>query len=159
MSISGDDGPAPVTRAELCQFIGRHRLGVLATVSDTGAPEAAVVGVAVTDDLELVFDTLGSTRKAHNLRRDPHIAVVIGWDHEQTVQYEGLADEPAGAELERLRRRYFEQFPDGPSRLAWPGITYFRVRPTWIRYSDFRTPQAMVIELSGDELATTTGGG
>jgi len=159
MTISRGDEPAPVTRAELCRFIGRHQLAVLATVSDAGAPEAAVVGVAVTDDLELVFDTLGNTRKAANLRRDPRIALVIGWDEEQTVQYEGLADEPSGAELARLRHRYFEQFPDGPERLSWPGITYFRVRPTWVRYSDFRTPQAMIIELSGDELATTTGGG
>src|SRR5947208_666694 len=103
MGISRDE-PAPVTRTELCRFIGRHRLGVLATVSASGAPEAAVVGVAVTDDLELIFDTVESTRKAQNLRRDPRIAFVIGWDDEQTVQYEGTADEPAGDELERLRR-------------------------------------------------------
>ena len=141
-----------MTRAELVAFIGRHRLGVLATVAESGAPEAAVVGVAVTADLELVFDTLGSTRKAENLRRDPRIAFVIGWDQEQTVQYEGLADEPAGPELERLKAVYFAAFPDGPSRLSWPGITYFRVRPTWVRYSDFRGTQAMLLELSGAEL-------
>ena len=29
-------------------------------------------------------------------------------------------------------------FPDGPTRLSWPGIAYFRVRPRWVRYSDFR---------------------
>jgi hypothetical protein len=34
---------------------------------------------------------------------------------------------------------YFARFSDGPARLTWPGITYFRVRPTWIRFSDFRT--------------------
>ena len=140
-----------MTRAELVAFIGRHRLGVLATVA-AGGPEAAVVGVAVTADLELVFDTLGSTRKAENLRRDPRIAFVIGWDEEQTVQYEGIADEPTGQELERLKAVYFAAFPDGPSRLAWPGITYFRVRPTWVRYSDFRAAQAMILELSGAEL-------
>jgi hypothetical protein len=64
-----------------------------------------------------------------------------------------VADEPAGAELEALQRRYFEQFPDGPSRLAWPGITYFRVRPTWVRYSDFRGAEPRIVELGAAELA------
>jgi PPOX class probable F420-dependent enzyme len=141
-----------MTRSELVDFIRRHRLGVVATASAGGAPQAAVVGVAVTDDLELVFDTLGGSRKAANLRRDARVAVVIGWDDEQTVQCEGVADEPAGPELARLQQCYFAAFPDGPSRLAWPGITYVRVRPTWIRYSDFRKPETVIVELGADEL-------
>ncbi|HEX7450933.1 MAG TPA: pyridoxamine 5'-phosphate oxidase family protein, partial [Polyangiaceae bacterium] len=67
-------------------------------MTSTGAPQAAVVGYAVSDDLELVFDTLGSTRKAHNLRRDSRVALVVGWDDDQTVQIEGIADEPCGEE-------------------------------------------------------------
>jgi len=35
-------------------------------------------GVGVTDQFEIVFDTLASTRKAQNLRRNPRIALVIG---------------------------------------------------------------------------------
>ena len=34
-----------------------------------------------------------------------------GDDH--TVHYEGLADEPTGAKLERLKELYFESFPHG----------------------------------------------
>src|SRR2546423_1531656 len=78
--------------------------------------------------------------KAQNLRRDPRVAFVIGWDlgsDERTVQYEGIADEPAGDELARVKAAYFEAFPDGRDRENGPGITYFRARPTWIRYSDF----------------------
>jgi pyridoxine/pyridoxamine 5'-phosphate oxidase len=142
-----------VTRDELLAFLRRHRLAVVATVSASGGPQAAVVGIAVTDALELVFDTLGSTRKAANLRGGGRIALVIGWDEEQTVQLEGVADEPTGTELAVLQRRYFEQFPDGPSRLAWAGITYFRVRPTWIRYSDFRGPEPRIVELGAAELS------
>jgi hypothetical protein len=111
-----------------------------------------VVGVAVTDALELVFDTLGNTRKAQNLRRDRRAALVIGWDDEQTLQLEGAADEPVGESLERLKACYFLAFPDGRTRQAWPGITYFRVRAAWARWSDFRTSSARVIELSGGEL-------
>jgi len=39
-----------VTRAELLAFLRRHRLAVVSTVRD-GAPQAAVVGIAITDAL------------------------------------------------------------------------------------------------------------
>src|SRR5882672_2128036 len=139
-----------MTRTELLAFLRRHRLCVQASVSGAGAPQAAVVGFGVSDDLEIVFDTLGETRKMGNLRRDPRIALVIGWD-EQTVQLEGVADEPAGAELERLKQVYFAAYPDGPERQSWKGITYVRVRPTWARYSDFR-PGGGIVEMSEADL-------
>ena len=141
-----------MTRAELVAFIRRHRYAVESSVSPARGPQAAVVGIAVSDDLELVFDTLASTRKVENLRRAGRIALVIGWDEEQTVQLEGTADEPTGPALEALQRVYFAAFPDGPTRLTWPGITYFRVRPTWVRYSDFRGPAPRIVELSGPAL-------
>ena len=136
------------TKAELVAFIRAHKWGVVASTGPSGEAQAAVVGVAVTDDLEVVFDTLGSTRKAANLRRDPRVAIVIGWDEAQTVQLEGVADEPAGAELARIQAVYFAAFADGPGRLAWPGITYFRVRPRWLRYSDFRGAEPAIHETS-----------
>ena len=77
-------------------------VAVESSASDTGTPQAAVVGFAVTDQFEIVFDTLASTRKAQNLRHHPKIAFVIGGlvdGDERTVQYEGVADEPSGAEL------------------------------------------------------------
>jgi pyridoxine/pyridoxamine 5'-phosphate oxidase len=141
-----------MTRTELITFIRTQKWAVVASVGQGGQPQAAVVGLAVTDDLELVFDTLGSTRKAANLARDPRIAVVIGWDDEQTVQLEGIADQPTGEELARLQRAYFDRFPDGPARLAWPGLTYFRVRPTWARYSDFRGADAVLVEFAAGTL-------
>lgn len=128
-----------MTRAEMLQFIRRHRYGVQASLAANGAPQAAVVGIAVTDAAEVVFDTLGTSRKAQNLRREPRIALVVGWDEEQTLQLEGVADEPTGDELQRLKRVYLAAFPDGIEREPWPDITYVRVRVTWARYSDFRS--------------------
>jgi pyridoxine/pyridoxamine 5'-phosphate oxidase len=136
-----------LTRDELLAFIRRHRYAVQASVAADGAAQAAVVGIAVTGELELVFDTLGNTRKAENLRRDPRIALVVGWDEEQTVQLEGRADEPQPDELARLKQAYFAAFPDGPERESWPNITYFRVRIEWARYSDFR-PNGGVSEVT-----------
>ena len=112
-----------MTRAKLLEFVRAHRLAVVATVSPDGNPQAAVVGFAATEDFDIVFDTVDATRKVANLRRNPAIALVIGWDEERTVQIEGVADEPAGPELEPLKDTYLGRFPDGRARAQWPGIT------------------------------------
>ena len=137
----------PLSRQDLIAFLRSHRYCVQASVAADGSPQAAVVGLGVSDDLELVFDTLDTTRKARNLRRDPRIALVVGTgEDERTAQLQGIADEPTGAELERMQAVYFAAFPDGPSRQSWAGITYFRVRPTSLRYSDFAHPGGALIE-------------
>ncbi|HEY9369890.1 pyridoxamine 5'-phosphate oxidase family protein [Streptomyces sp.] len=131
----------------LLRFLRDHRLAVQASVAPNGAPQAAVVGYAVSDDLEIVFDTVESTRKYHNLSTDPRIALVIGWG-EVTAQIEGLVDFPQGPDLEHLREVYFAAYPDGRDRLSWPGITYVRVRPRWVRFSDFSQEPPAIEELT-----------
>jgi hypothetical protein len=116
-----------MTAAELLSFMREHSLAVQASVSTSGGAQAAVVAIVVTDDFEVFFDTVDANRKVENLRRSSNIAFVIGGmteGDERTVQYEGVADEPAGAELQRLKELYFESFPDGRERQGWPGITY-----------------------------------
>jgi general stress protein 26 len=140
-------------RDELVRFLRRYKLAVQASVAPGGAPQAAVVGFAVSDALEIVFDTVEVTRKYRNLRADARIALVIGWDDEITAQIDGVADFPTGDELERVRQCYFVAYPDGRERLAWPGITHIRVRPTWVRYSDFTKDPPRVVELTGEQLA------
>ena len=134
----------PVDVGAVWKFIRRHRLAVVSTVAPGRKPEAAAVLFAATPRGELVFDTLVTSRKYQNLRRNPAIAVVIGWDKLVTVQMEGVADEPRGAELRRLKREYFRRFPDGRERERQAGTTYVRVRPTWARYSDFNRPGTIV---------------
>ena len=145
-----------LTRAHLLAFMRQERYAVQASVSASGTPQIAVVGVVVSDRFEVFFDTLDSTRKAANLRRNPAIAVALGPTAEateRTVQLEGTADEPRGDDLQRLLDLYFDRFPDVRDRQRWPGIMYFRVTPTWLRYSDFSTNPPIVAELSGGELA------
>jgi len=144
-----------MTARALLDFLRSQRLAVEASVSPTGAAQAAVVGFAITDRFEIVFDTLASTRKGHNLRQNPKIALVIGGlttGDERTVQYEGIADEPSGAELERLKPIYYAAYPDGPSRLGWPGLIYVRVQPTWVRYSDYNVDPPVIVEFGAGEL-------
>jgi general stress protein 26 len=142
----------------LLDFLRQHRLAVQASVFAAGGPQAAVVGFAVTDRFEIIFDTLDSTRKVPNLRQNAKLALVIGGlvaGDERTVQYEGIADEPSGKELERLTKVYYGVFPDGPSRLNWPGLIYVRVRPTWIRYSDYNVDPPEIVEFRAEQLPLT----
>jgi hypothetical protein len=141
----------PATRADILEFMRRYSLAVQASVSLVGAPQAAVVGFIVTDDFEVVFDTVDTTRKVVNLRRNARCALVIGGmtnGEERTVQLEGITDEPTGADLERLKELYFARFPDGRDRQSWPGLTYMRVRPQWLRFSDFNESPPAITELT-----------
>ena len=139
----------------MLEFLRQHRLAVQASVFASGGPQAAVVGFAITDRFEIIFDTLDSARKVPNLRQNPKLALVIGGllpGDERTVQYEGIADEPSGEELERLTKVYYGVFPDGLSRRSWPGLVYVRVRPTWIRYSDYNVDPPEIVEFRREQL-------
>ena len=125
---------------------GNH--AAVATVHGDGAPAVAVVGVAANDDLTmLVFDTLETTRKLGNLKRDGRVALTA-WHGAKTIQIEGNARIAAQHELAMVKQLYFATFPDGPSREVWPGISYVVIGPTWIRMSDFsgETPRVVMLE-------------
>src|SRR5689334_17816263 len=144
-----------MTPRDLLDFLRGQRLAVQASIAGSGVPQAAVVGFAVSDRFEIVFDTLASTRKAINFRQNPNAALVVGGlaaGDERTAQIEGIADEPAGADLERLKRVYYAAYPDGPGRLAWPGLIYVRVRPTWARFSDFNRNPPQIVEFAAAQL-------
>lgn len=86
-----------------------------------------------------------------NLRQNSKVAFVVGGvanADERTVQYEGVADEPEGLELQQLKAQYFLRFPDGPDRQSWPGIVYVRVRPRWLRFSNFKTTPPDIVEFT-----------
>jgi hypothetical protein len=134
--------------ADLYAFIARFRLGVLGTISSANTPQSALMGFAITPDLQIVFDTVKSSRKYPNLVSRPACSFVIGWTGEQTVQYEGVARELKTPDLERYQEIYFKARPDGPVRMSWPGIVYFVVDPIWIRYSDFDQNPPLVREFS-----------
>ena len=149
--------PPSMSPSDLLRFMRSHRLAVQASCAPDHSVQAALVGIAVTDAFELVFDTLATTRKARNLRVSPQVAFVLGgWaaGDERTVQFEGVADEPHGAELERIKAGYFAAWPDGAARASWPDLTYFRVRPSWIRISDFNSAPPRIVEFSSEHLAT-----
>jgi pyridoxine/pyridoxamine 5'-phosphate oxidase len=140
-------------RQELYEYMRRQRYGVLSSVSTDGTPQSALVGVAITPELDIVFDTLKTSRKYPNLLQDPRCSFVLGWHGEQTVQLEGVAEQPIGDELLRLQAIYFETWPDGAARAHWTGIVWLVMRTRWLRYSDYNFDPPRVWESKiGDQL-------
>lgn len=135
-------------RADLYKFMAGFRYGVVSSVAPDGTPQSALVGVAVTPNFEILFDTVKTSRKYPNLKARPQCSFVIGWGGEQTVQFEGEAVEPEGDELTRIMKAYFAVWPDGPLRLTWPKIAYFCVKPRWLRFSDFDQSPPLIVEMS-----------
>jgi hypothetical protein len=140
-------------RASLRDFISRQRYAVVSSTASDGTPQSALVGVAATSGLEIIFDTLDSARKYRNLIERPACSLVIGgWSGEQTLQLEGLAEAPAGESLRRLQHVFFAHWPECREHLKWPGIAYLVVHPCWLRYSDFDRTPPVIQELSSEDL-------
>ena len=135
-----------MTLEEVFDIAKRKRFLVVSTVNEAGAPEAALMGFAVTPSNEIVFDTLASSRKAVNLARNAAAALVIGWDDNVSLQIEGPARRPVGDDLASAKAAYFREWPDGRAREAWPDIAYVVVKPKWIRYSNYGAGPPVVEE-------------
>lgn len=124
------------------QFVSQHKLAVVSTINSSGKPEAALVGIAVSDQLEIIFDTVASSRKYANILKNAYVALVIGWDDETTVQYEGRAEVLGDhAEADKYREIYYSAWPDGRERTeSWAGLVHIKIMPEWIRFSNFNNP-------------------
>jgi len=138
---------SPQKSADLRKFIASCDMAVVSSLSPEGTPQSAAVAIAVTPELEIVFDTVDSSRKYRNLKARGLCSITM-WASEVTVQYEGIAEEPIGAELDRAKEAYFEKLPGGINRLSWPGIAYIMVHPKWLRYSDFAARPPLIEEFS-----------
>lgn len=124
------------------QFIKRQPLGVVSTINVVRQPESALVGIAVSINLEIIFDTVKTSRKYHNILHNPYVSVVIGWDSETTVQYEGIAEVLGNDnKAEDIKQIYYTAYPEGRERAeTWPGLVHIKVTPRWLRYSNFNEP-------------------
>lgn len=130
------------TDAELYELMRHCRLAVIATTGSTG-PEAALMDIAVTPDLNIIFETTEATRKYRNMQDDSRIAFVIGWGNNQTLQYEGVLAELTDRKREEVFAQYFSAFPAKLSHRHWPGNHIFCVEPRWIRFSDYNSPRSV----------------
>lgn len=128
-------------------FIAKNNLAVISTINSQGKPESAVLEFGDTDELELIFDTDDTSRKYQNLKQNKNTSFVIGWDENITVQYEGEAIELEGDELEKYKQVYFKKNPEAQKWENEKGVTYFKVKPGWMRYSDLSKDPWEIFEI------------
>jgi PPOX class probable F420-dependent enzyme len=126
------------SKSEVLAFVRLHRFAVLATVGPDGAPQSALINIASTNELQIVFDTLSTSRKHANLQRDPRAAVTFSGPEEQTLQFEGLAKPVSATDNADYdyREGYYEVWPHRREG-AEPDTVYWRIEPRWARYSDY----------------------
>jgi uncharacterized pyridoxamine 5'-phosphate oxidase family protein len=130
-----------MSRDLILKFLKSHKLAVISTVSKDNKPQSAVIGIAVSDRFELIFDTVKTSRKYDNIAQNPFVSLVVGWDQETTVQYEGIATELAVGEAAFYKEIYFSVFSDGMLRdQTLPNIVHYKITPKWLRYSNFNEP-------------------
>ena len=57
-----------------------------------------------------------------------------------------------GDELRRVQETYLGVLPDGRDRLHWKGLIHVRVKPLWIRYSNYEPQPPLVLEFDAAAL-------
>lgn len=138
-----------IDKAFLLSFIKRRQRAVVATVNQAGEPEAALIGYGETDNFEILFGTNRASRKYRNLQANPKAALVIGMDDDQTLQYEGIAEEIVqDADIEQVKGLYYAKTPEARRYENEPGQTYFKVQPRWLRFTDISTDPDTIVEIT-----------
>src|SRR5690242_1166246 len=127
-------------KAEFIAYIEAANCGVIATANAEHGPESAFIHLAVMPDMAIVFETLISSRKYSNLQRDPRASLVIGGQGKTTLQIEGDVEELTDVLRDEAIPIFYKACPQNRSHRDWPGLTYMRFRPRWIRYSDYGIP-------------------
>jgi general stress protein 26 len=135
-------------KTKILNFIKAQKICVLSTLSPDGKPESAVIEFGETDNLEIIFDTVETYRKYKNLSNNSNVAVVIGWDKDITVQYEGKAIELVGDDAKEYKELFWKKNPKAQKWENYPGIKFFKIIPKWIKYSDLSKNPWEVFEIS-----------
>jgi len=131
----------------ILNFVKKHKLAVLATINNEGKPESSVIEFSEKNNLELIFDTFSSFRKYKNIKSNPEVAIVIGWDENITIQYEGTATELKDKELQESINLHINKLQDAKKFVGMEGIKFFKITPKWIRYTDISNEPWEIFEI------------
>lgn len=135
-------------KKDVLAFLENSLLGVIATISPEGLPQAATVHMLADDDFNVYFVTQRSSRKFKNIMKQPKVALVIGAELDpRTVQIEGVA-ELLDIDLDELSDKigrpniadiYKGALPTGPFpyfKVKKENTAIFKVTPNWVRYME-----------------------
>ena len=132
-------------KQKILNFLKGHKLGVISTVN-SNRPEAAAIDFSETSAMEIIFTTLTGYRKYKNLLKNSKIAFVVGGEENITLQYEGVAEELSRAAFKKYYKRHIQKNPVEKKFAAMPEARFFRVKPIWLRFSDFTAQPSKIFE-------------
>ncbi len=117
---------------------------IISTVSESGQPQSALVGFAEDEDNNLYFQTKETSRKAANLQLSNKVSFVIGWEVASltTLQYQGTAERVTSeTEISAFKQRFIDKKSPAAQYLENPDVQFYKVTPTWLRYSNYKEQQ------------------
>jgi pyridoxine/pyridoxamine 5'-phosphate oxidase len=128
---------------KVLEFADSQMLGVVASVNKNGQPEAALVAISETPNLDFIFGTANTSRKYKNIKNNPRVAVVLGYEVAEgiTIQIEGLATEMVGDESSRCRDIHMKKNPRSVKYASRSDQRWFKIKPTWLRYTNLKEAQ------------------
>ncbi len=131
------------------EFMKSQKLCVVSTISGEGKPESALVAFSETENFEIIFGTFNNTRKYENLKKNGNVSIVIGFDDElkKTIQYEGIALEAKGEEIEMCKRIHLKKNNKTKKYNDEKEQRFFIVKPKWLRYIDLDKEPEEIISL------------
>lgn len=135
--------------ARIREFMKEHDLGVLSTVNPKGLPESSVVGFSETENFEIVIGSFAGARKSDNLKTNPFVSLVVGWEKGHTVQLEGEAHEVTNQEEKNvLIRNHLAKIPTAAKYVSLEEEKIYKIKPHWVRFSNLSTDPWEVFEVN-----------
>jgi general stress protein 26 len=134
-----------MTLQDTKDFLSGHDTCVLATVHAAGLPQAATVGFWHDDTtMDILVGTHDASRKFANLEQNPAVALVVGFEGKETVQIEGVAKEVDQSKIVDKIEQFMAKVPAVRKYAEQPGQTYFLIKPTWLRHTNYAAnPQVL----------------
>ncbi len=139
------------TKSHILKLLGDELVCVISTVTSEGLSESAAMAFTAFEDFSIAFQTPDNTRKYQNLKSNPSVSIVVGWDVLTmiSVQYEGFAQEVTDAEeINRIRKAQLEKNSHSERYAHIPENKYFLVKPLWVRYSELQEGSEYIYEFN-----------
>jgi general stress protein 26 len=132
-------------KKDAVEFLMSQKVGVLSTTSNN-QPQSSYIYYIADEDLSIYFATVVNSRKHDNLQVDDKVAFTVGTIKPPvTVQIEGIAEVVVDKDtIKAVTANYYDvavenaHYPVPITKLdVRNGLVVYRIKPTWLRYSDF----------------------
>lgn len=135
---------------EALNYLKTHRVGILAVEMLDGSPHAATVHFAHSENpLVFYFETCRNYRKAEPILKKEKVraSFVVGNDESapKTVQIDGLVELLKPEEQAVYEEIYLGKFPEKIGKAEKNDLIFFKLTPTWWRFTDFTPPEGKKI--------------